>query len=376
MKMARWLSFAWLVSLGVGGAAHGAAMSAAKATVKALQVRRDGNYVRVNNQPTMLLWARGLSEPGELERYAAAGFNTVAIPITDLSEEALRKASALASAAEERGLLVVGVLDPAKLTDEQGQAVDLDPVLDSYPDAVRGFVEKAVDTLGAHPRLVGWIAEVRSDQVVWGSPGFRRYLAGLYPSISDLNDSWSSKYNNFSRVSTDGVRDLDGGRVGNVGRASVDYARYRQQTYADAVAAWTTALKQTDPKRLIFVSGLTDYRSAIGLERGMDGLVMETTPKVAETDYITGNVQAVDVARRGNRLIAVQTLDLAKATPTRLRDWLDLTLLHGASGVQLTDWAQVRDSEALLATVERAAETIQTSGQFPARPLARTGHRV
>ncbi len=172
--------------------------AASEVKPKALTARREGNFVRVNGQPTMLLWARGLSDPADLESYAAAGFNTVAIPISDLSADSLKKASALAWAAEARGLFVLGVLDPAKLTDEQGQAVNLDPVLANYPEAVRAFVGKAVGALGTHPRLVGWIAEVRPEAVVWGSPGFRRYLGGMYRDLGELNDSWESKYNNLA----------------------------------------------------------------------------------------------------------------------------------------------------------------------------------
>ena len=63
----------------------------------------------------------------------------------------------------------------------------------------------------------------------------------------------------------------------------------------------------------IFAGGVNDYRSAISLGEGFDGIVMETTSARAEPDYATANVQAVDVARRANRMIAVQSLDVSSS---------------------------------------------------------------
>jgi len=372
MKSARWIGLT-LILLSVCTWAWGQATAEApKLAPKAAAVRRDGNRVRINGKPTVLLWARGLTDAEDLEAYVAAGFNTLAVPITEASEEALTQAFELATAAEEQGLLVVGVLAPAKLTDEDGNEVAFDPVLEGYAGAVQSFVGKAVEGLGQHPRLVAWVVEVRPEAVVWGDPGFRKFLGSSYQNMEELNAQWGSNLAGLEQVSADGVRDLDGGRLGGVGRASVDFAYYRQKTYADALAPWTAALRQKDSKRLVFVGGITDYRSAIGLEQGLDGLVMETTPRVAEPEWATGNVHAVDIARRANRLAAVQTLDIsADSSPTQVRNWINLALLHGASGVQFWPWSAVKGSEGLTATVKAAAEGIAASGDFPTRPKAR-----
>ncbi len=334
---------------------------------------REGNVLRVNGKPTVLLWAQGLEDAKELASYAAAGFNTLAVPITSVSEKPLATAFDLASAGEEQGLLVLGVLAPQKLVDAEGEEVACDPLLDAYPEAVQAFVQQAVAGFGRHPRLIAWVIALDPETVVWGDAGFQQFLQGAYRGIDDLNASWGSNFAEFEAISCDAVRALDASRPGGVGRASVDYADYRQKTYADAVAVWTAALAKADPPRLELVGGLTDYRSAIGLEKNLDGLVMETTSRHAESDYATANVHAVDLARRANTLLAMQTLDVSTApAPTQLRNWINLALLHGASGVQLAPWSDLADAEELRDTVKQAAAQFAAGGRFPLTPTPRT----
>jgi hypothetical protein len=335
--------------------------------------KKDDNLVRVNGRPTVLLWANGLDAAEDLEAYVETGFNTAAITISDVSEEALAKVFELASAAEERGLLVLGVLAPEGFEDGEGNQLPVDPLLPAYVEAAQSFAQKAVAALDRHPRLIGWVVGgAPPDQVVWGDNGFQSFLRRAYPSVAALNNSWGTEYEDFAGVTTGAVGDVDSVRPGGIGRARVDFAAYRARTYADAVGVWTQALRGADARRLIFVGGVTDYRSSISLHTGFDGLIAASTPSAAEADTTTGNVHGVDIARRANQFIAIQTLDVTgSAAPSQLGNWISLALLHGASGIQVWSWGALKESEDLAATVKQAAAALEETRGFPLKPVAR-----
>lgn len=340
---------------------------------RAATAKKDDNLIRVNGRPTVLLWADGLESVEDLDAYAGMGLNTAAITISDVSEEALAQAFDLASAAEERGLLVIGVLAPEKLVDEEGESLPLDPLLPAYVEAAQSFVQQAVTALGRHPRLIAWVVGgVLPDAVVWGDNGFRAYLRQIYSNVAALNTSWGTEYEDFSGVTTGAVGDIDSARPGGIGRARIDFADYRAKTYADTVGLWTEALRAADPRRLILVGGVTDYRSSISLHSGFEGIIAASTPTAAEADTITSNVHGVDVARRANQFIAVQTLDLTGTlTPSQLGNWINLALLHGASGIQFWSWSALRDSESFAAVVKQTAAALEETRWFPIKPVAR-----
>jgi len=372
MSKLRWFGFVVLLLAAVA-VAWAQDEETPRPAPRAAIAKKDANLIRINGQPTVLLWANGLDNADELEAYAGLGFNTLALSITDVSEEALSQAFDLATAAEERGLLVIGVLAPEGLEDADGNRLAVDPLLPGYAEAVQSFVQKAVSSLDRHPRLIAWVVGgVLPDQVVWGDNGFQTFLRRSYPSVAALNNSWGTSFDDFSRVSTGGVGDIDSARPGGIGRARVDFAYYRAKTYADTIALWTKALRDADPKRLILVGGVTDYRSSISLTSGFDGIIAASTPTAAEPDLVTSNVHGVDIARRANQFIAVQTLDVSGfPAPNQLSNWINLALVHGASGIQFWSWAALRDSEKLGAVVKQTAETLETTHWFPVKPVAR-----
>jgi len=361
-----------LTCLLLGGIAWAEApMTEAPAALGAA-ARTEANVVTVNGRPTVLLWARGLQSLQEVDQYAASGLNTAYILIVDTTEEQLARASSLASAAEQRGLLVVAALAPASLRDEAGNPIPIDPRSDSYAAAVHEFVNAAAERMRTHPRLIAWSVEaVPPDRVAEGDEGFRAYLDG-YASLSALNQSWGTEFNAWTEVSTGGVRDIDATRPGGIGRASVDYAYYRETLYADALSLWASAISQADPGRLVFASSLPDYRSIISVREDYHGLVLNTYPSLAEVDPQTHNVHAIDIGRRGNRFAVVATLEVrAETSPDTVARWVNGALLHGATGVAFSNWSAVSGSEQLQALIRQTGDAIREGGNFPAEPMAR-----
>ena len=343
-----------------GGAAAPARVSA----------RREGSLVSVSGRPTVLMWAAGLSDPGELEQYRESGLNTVYLPIGETSQERLAAVSQLASAAEEAGLMVVLSLAPRPLWDESGNQVPFDPDAEGYADAVQGFVQAVADGVGDHPRLVAWAVEVPPADVVTGDGSFVDYLKQWYPSVGAVNDSWGTDYGDWGEITLGAARDIDSANPKGLGRASLDYAYYRQSVYKDAVSLWASALQAADPGRMVFLANLPDYRSIISAPPAFDGLVLSVYPSVAEGDWNTHNAHAVDMARRANQLIAVQTLETTADTAARqLTQWAGVALAHGASGIAFSSWPALRDSEDLRGAVAYIQEMVRRQA-YPAEPKA------
>lgn len=344
----------------------------ASSAVHPAVARRSANTVRVSGAPKLLTWAQGLSDPSDVERYAATGLNTACLAVTDASEDGLASASALAGAAEGEGLLVIGALAPRAISDSEGEEIPADPTSDAYAEAVDQFVSAVVEGMGDHPRLIGWSVEaVPPSDVVLNDAGFAAYLSEWYASVAALNDSWGTAFDSWDAVSLAGARDIDSGLPGGIGRASVDLAYYQASAYRDTMEIWARAISAAAPGRLVFASALPDYRSIISVGSGFDGMVLNVYPTLAEADWRTHNVHAVDIARRANAFAVVQTLEVQPQTSAeQLASWAGQAMVHGAAGVAFSDWTRLRDSEALRAAVEDVAR-LGEEGGFPVEPMPR-----
>jgi len=374
-KLALWLTAVVSLSLAAcSTAAEPASGGQAPAAPAArVTVRREANYLQLNNQPTLLLWAQGLTDPEDLENYQATGFNTLYVRVTGSSPEQLQGVSNLISAAEKRGLLAVVALAPASFTDGEGQPLSIDADKAAYANAVSDFAQAVAKGLTAHPRLIAWLVEaVPPDAVAWGDEGFRAFLQEAYPSVDALNASWGSGLESPDEVTAASARDIDSTFPAGLGRASVDLAAYREETYAKAMSLWAKAIRAADPGRPVFASAITDYRSIASVTPDFDGFALNVYPSIAEGDWETHNVHAVDIARRANQFAAVQTLEITGGTsPSQVAGWADLALLHGAAGVAFTNWAQISGSEGLSQAVKDIAEAFANDSGFPQTPMAR-----
>jgi len=351
-----------------GSAQQGAG---AWAGVTAAIARREANCIQVNRTPTVLTWARGVQAPEELDEYAALGLNTVYVELRGVSEAQLTRASSLAAAAEERGLLVVIALTAGALRDGAGNDLAIDPISNEYARAVASFVTAAVEGVGERPRLIAWAVEaVPPANVAIDDAGFISYLRRSYSSLNALNESWGTTYAQWDEMTLGGARDVDSGLPNGIGRASVDFASYQEAAYADALSLWAKAIRAADPRRLILAAALPDYRSIDSVPAVFDGMVLQTYPTVAENDWETHNVHAVDIARRANRFAAVQTLEVSSETAEEVAaGWAGLALAHGAAGVAFSSWSAVRDSEELRAALPWIARMV-VEQEYPVAPRA------
>lgn len=336
----------------------------------AAAARREGAIVSVGGRRAVLMWALGLSDPDDLAQYQQAGLNTVYLRISEASSDQLSRVARFASAAEEAGLMVVLSLAPRPLRDASGNELAIDPISDAYAEAVQEFVGAAVEGVGEHPRLIGWAAEVPPADVVNDDDGFVSYLQQWYSSVGALNNSWGTEYEEWDEVTLGAARDVDADSPHGVGRASLDYAYYRQSAYADAVGLWAQAISGADPGRLVLLGNLTDYRSISSAPTTFDGLVLSLYPSTTETDWDSHNVHAVDIARRANQFAAVQTLETSADTSAEaLRQWAGLALAHGATGIAFSSWPALREGEELRGAVADIKEMVSQEG-YPLAPRA------
>jgi len=346
----------------------------AQGTSAALSARKEANILRIRNAPTVVTWARGLTDSADLDAYAASGFNTVYVLVDDASDAQVTAASALMSAAEAKNLYLIVAILPAAVKDSDGQPMASDPTSSQYATAVADTVKKLAEPLGKHANLIGWSVEaVPPNGFPWGDGSFRSYLRAAYEnSIAGLNNSWGTTYTSWDEVTMSGAADADSGRPAGVGRARIDLAMYRQMSYADALDLWAKALKAADPGRLVFASALPDYRSIISVRTDFDGLILNTYPNLAEQDFATHNVHAIDIARRANQFAAIPTLWVdSNADRNRLANWMNEALLHGAAGLALSSWPVVKGSDDLQGLVRQTADWLNTSTGFPVRPAAK-----
>jgi len=362
----RWLVVAACFAFGTA--------ACAQQTSEVVSARREANVVQVKGQPIVLMWARGLTDAADLDAYVASGFNTAYVLISGASGDKLTAASALMTAAEEKNLLVVAAVTPSAIQDSDGHDMAPDPTSDVYVSAVSDLATKLAGQLGKHTGLIGWSIEaVPPNGFPWDDDSFRVYLRNWYQnSVSALNGSWGRSYDGWDQVTMGAARDGDADNPAGIGRASIDLASYKQVAYADALDLWAKALRAADPGRLIFASALPDYRSIISIRTTFDGMILNTYPNLAEQDFLTHNVHAVDIARRANQFAAIPTFWTdSSADPNRTANWMNEALLHGATGLALSSWSAVNNSGDLQAMVKATADWMRNAPNFPATPLAR-----
>jgi hypothetical protein len=275
------------------------------------------------------------------------------------------------SAAEAKNLYLVAAILPGAVENGDGQPMASDPTSSEYATAVADTVKKLAEALGKHPGLIGWSIEaVPPNGFPWGDGSFRSYLRAAYgDSVPNLNRSWGTAYASWDEVTMSGAADVDSGQPAGVGRARIDLAMYRQMSYADALGLWAKALRTADPGRLVFASALPDYRSIISVRTDFDGLILNTYPNVAEQDLATHNVHAIDIARRANQFAAIPTFLVDRnADRNRLANWMNEALVHGATGLALSDWSVVEQSNDLQDLVRQTADWLATPTGFPLSP--------
>ena len=170
----------------------------------------------------------------------------------------------------------------------------------------------AVTGLGGHPRLIAWLAAgVLPDQVVVDDAGFQSFLRATYPSLARAQPLLAGKLLNWPRSPWPAATSMAAGPPESDTPASTLPTTGRG-AYAEAMAVSSAHCGARAQSGWPWLAGCTDYRSLhqrCGPE--FDSIITQDHAATAEADLQTSNVQGVDITRRANQFVAIQTLDLS-----------------------------------------------------------------
>ena len=314
-------------------------------------------------KPGPYLFMYGLCGFDEAPRTARAlGLNTLYIDLPSDAPNQLADIKNEARAAKKAGLVVILGL-PTTLSD----AYKCSPYNRIYTRTVTEWITATVTGLKDIPNLVGWgTGHDLETCISYTDDDFRTYLRGAYPSIDDLNASWGKQFPNWSGVSMELTAAVDLGQPFDVGRATVDLADYKRNTYSQIMALWAQAIRAADPEpsHWLFTGRIPLYRSLMSVPDGYNVVCPSAPIDGLEKDPRTHNVHAVDMARRGGKFQAIPTLRFALPPSELYRDgvlrtWIREAGLHGAIGVGLQDFERLNALTRLDDAVKRLGEDVR-----------------
>ncbi|HID07698.1 MAG TPA: hypothetical protein EYP10_11205, partial [Armatimonadetes bacterium] len=156
------------------------------------------------------------------------------------------------------------------------------------------------------------------------------------------------------------------------GHSSLSAALYRWCSLRWLMALWGATIKRYDNQRPLFTGMLSTYRAIISVPAMYDVVVPAVYPAVAEADWQTHNVHAVDMARRANASIAIPVyasqIQKEQVSIGRLMPWIELAALHGAGGVGFNSWKPFDENDELRASLSQLLDELNATGAFLATP--------
>jgi len=344
-------------------------------------------------------WCRGVSNAGELDAYVAAGFDTLVVPLEwrtgDAGDETFAAPLALAREGAKRKLRIIYAL-PAAPSDVRGTRISA--ASPSYCAVWNTWAQGAISTLSNTPNLAGWMLPDDSRSLVSFDDGsFRRYLRAHFASIGALNARWRTAYDSFDSINTDDIAATVAARQNqtrgggndalpplgtalpaltdaNDGAgfhpASLFLADWKASEWSDLMAQWAATIRESDPKHLVFSGACPDYAQLLAMPEGVDVSTAAIGPNVAENDIVTGNPQALDIARHGQSHAAITQISLA-GTPDLPPDalaqvlprWMDAAIAHGSRGVAFSDFSDLKTSAPLGKTLTQTLKRIKAESQ-------------
>ncbi len=338
----RWLGAASLLVMAAG------AMAATPTQIQGDRFRdADGRAVAVR-------WAFGLTDAAELPAYQEAGLNVVYLDLPAVDAAATKQAAELAMAAGREGLAVVVGLNPivATSTDEP---LDL-----ASPEAVRRTCTWLADTVSVWKDVPGLLAYALEEDVEerlrWTDRGFGQYLQWLYGGrIEALNEHWRAKLRSFPEIGTALATTLDAGRVGQVGRASLDLAKWRADGVQSLLRRWSTAVAAVDPAHPVIGGRMARYRTLLAAPPELSALQPAMLERTGWPDLALHEAAAVAVANQSGRFAVVPVLE-THTDPVSVLRWTRVMFGRGAAGVSLASWRELAASTELRRAVRLATD--------------------
>ncbi len=310
----------------------------------------------------------GLQGTAGLAAAQQLGLNTLYLPTTtevDSVEENRRTAQA----ARQAGLQVI--IGLPTLSDK----IAADPDDPEYVKEVGARIRTVVRQFLDEPAVTAWaMADYPERSLRYTPQGLQGFLQKRYAGLEALNAAWGSSFPTWAAVTLTSAREVDATQPYQVGRASVEVADYQADTLRRLLAFWAREVRNLDSRPLV-TGRLALYRSLVSVPGEYAYVVPEAPVDVLEADYLTQNVQAVDLARQGGAVEVIPSLRLPVppephyASGVTVGRWLREAVLHGARGVALDGAERIRQCSNPGDVLTKLAEQMKPlGGAFSARP--------
>jgi len=207
--------------------------------------------------------------------------------------------------------------------------------------------------------------------VVARDADFRRFLTPRYPTLQALNQRWDFHFSRWEDVNIDVVERRNTERPNSSPPSLLELAQYRMGVPRTTLSWWIDQVRQMDAHHLIFAGGQHSYRVLSGLPESVNGAFTECYPGVAEVDEESHNPHAIDIARHGNRYIALAGITAEHVTSAQLTHYCYLAALHGAAGIGIQDWSSLNRTEDLCAQLRTALDDLNRRALLNQTPTPR-----
>lgn len=313
-------------------------------------------------------WMYGLQGMAGLTAAQQLGLNTLYLPTTT-AVDSVEESRRTAQAARQAGMQVIVGLPT--LSAERAADPD-DP---QYVTEVGARIRTVVRQFLNEPAVTAWAMADYPERFLRYTPqGFQAFLQRRYASLEALNAAWGSSFPTWTAITLTSAREVDATQPYQVGRASVEVADYQADVLRRLLAFWAREVRNLDARPLV-TGRLALYRSLVSVPEEYAYVVPEAAVDVLEADYLTQNVQAVDLARQGGAVEVIPSLRLPVppephyASGVTVGRWLREAILHGARGVALDGAERIRQCNNPGDVLTKLAEQLKPlAGAFSARP--------
>jgi hypothetical protein len=216
-----------------------------------------------------------------------------------------------------------------------------------YWHRLEQYVAAVVPALKDEPGLVAWQTDDFLEKAVrYDDREFVEFLEQRYASLDNLNRVWGSHFRGWDDITRQTALSADDEQPWGVGVASVDVADWQVFLLREIMARWAALVRRWDEIHPLMTGRVSLYRTLASVPYAYDVVMPAIRPDVLEDDPLTGNVHAVDMARRGGRFEVVPSLYVPLPPSSlfhegALRRWVLEAAAHGARGFAVEDWYRI-----------------------------------